>query len=61
VTDPLPSDDELAAIVIALAVARAKPGNVASIDRPPAWTLSMRRPDLEFDDLLALRTCSTRF
>ena len=56
-------DDELAAIAAALAARMTGIGaTIAAVSGPTAWTLSMRRPDLEFDDLLALgRACSTKF
>jgi len=61
VSPSAPTDDELAAIAVALtdvAHADEEPGSPA----PSAWQLSDRRPDLEFDELLALRNaCSTRF
>jgi hypothetical protein len=57
-----PSSDELAAIAAALdAVTRS--GNREGVPSIPAsaWVLAMRRPDLEFDDLLAIRQlCSIR-
>jgi hypothetical protein len=62
-----PSADELAAIAAALAAyeGSAVHGRSRGEERRSAtgaWTLAMRRPELEFEELLALRhACSTRF
>ncbi|HTU82836.1 MAG TPA: hypothetical protein VMF61_11940 [Candidatus Acidoferrales bacterium] len=55
--------NELAAVAVALGIAALDAG-----DRPvaeaSAWSMAMRRPDLEFDELRALRkasACSPRF
>jgi len=57
-----PSGDELAAIAVALEVA-AQDGDPAPAETAVApWSLAMRHPELEFDELLSLRrACSTRF
>jgi hypothetical protein len=57
-----PAADELAAIAIALAtVSRKADDSAAAETRVAPWSLAMRRPDLEFDELLALRhACSIR-
>jgi hypothetical protein len=63
VSGDTPSDDELAAIAAAIAAAATGiEATTVAVSGPTAWTLSLRRPDLEFDDLLALgRACSTKF
>ncbi|MGA8535391.1 MAG: hypothetical protein WB615_14885 [Candidatus Tumulicola sp.] len=58
-----PRDAELAAVIAALA-AVARDSNAANEPARPAsaWMLAALRPELEFDELLALRNaCSTRF
>jgi hypothetical protein len=60
VSQPGPDEDELAAIAAALVFARraAEP----AMQSASGWVLAARYPDLEFDELLALRQpCSTRF
>jgi hypothetical protein len=61
-----PSGDELDAIAAALAVYEGsgseRSGGAPGRPEVAAWTLAMRRPELEFEELLALRhACSTRF
>ena len=62
-----PATEELAAIAAAIATVTQEPGaelydRVDRERRVAAWQLAMRLPDLEFDDLLALRhACSIRF
>jgi len=58
-----PSADELAAIALALgAVSRAPDDSAPAETRVAPWSLAMRHPELEFDELLALRhACSLRF
>lgn len=62
-----PSDDELAAIIAALSAAIPATGPVPNVPARSAWTLAARLPQLEIDDLRALRraadvaVCSPRF
>jgi hypothetical protein len=61
VSPAAPTDDELAAIALVLASV-ATTSEVPEGPGPSAWQLAARRPDLEYDELLALRNaCSTRF
>jgi hypothetical protein len=58
--------DELAAILAALTVAGAREGQAQTAAATVApWTMAMRLPDVEMEDLLALgrgeASCSIRF
>jgi hypothetical protein len=61
-----PSEEELAAIAVALATIRKSAAQSTAMDdrerRVEPWTLATRLPELEFDELLALRhACSIRY